>query len=219
MTRAVNRSRARKRTAMRASPSPQWLHDDELAPLRRLNDQALELLREQAAIADDPRIALAAPKGLQARFAQLPPAARVRIAREPFLLVDLNFANLGFWRDALARMDARTRVPSRLPARFRGRLIGLARASATLAWTYARGVAAPAQVIIGLSPGVARLLASVSPLEIERCAESHAHELTLRWVDSALLWERLLDGDAAGLRRARLHGLQLTSAAVLAGAR
>lgn len=196
---------------MHTATLPSWLRPEALEPVARINEQALALLRQTAANPAYSRLALVPPTGLRERFITLSADDQARLAREPFLLVDLHFADAQWWREALQHSDVQRKTRLKAARGLRTAMLSLSNAAVTVAWYYARAEAHSAPVVLGLTSAVARELRTASPIEVQRTAQLHAQELSLRWADQPSLWQRLLlpgGGSPACTRWARIQILQ-----------
>jgi hypothetical protein len=87
------------------------------------------------------------------------------------------------------------------------------RESLVLAWHSARLDPCASCLLLGISPAVADLIASMELQDIERLAESQHRHLRPRWEDRRYFWRQLLvaarNRDEDTLHELHLHGLQL----------
>jgi hypothetical protein len=139
--------------------------------------------------------------------------ARGRAAKCPFLLVGLRFDSLPWWQaaersapDDLARSLADASFPRELARELSAEIL-------TLAWHTARQDARVASLVLGLAPGVARVIASFGPRDIQRIAARQAHQLRPRWRSNQQFWGELLRTAISGKEKSQaefhLHALQL----------
>ncbi len=89
-----------------------------------------------------------------------------------------------------------------------------------LAWHAAREGFDAAQLLFGMSTGVATLIAKLTPQQIESIASRFSYELRTRWEDVPGFWQTLLSAaqsrDSARLRAAHLYGVQLIASELFA---
>ena len=82
-----------------------------------------------------------------------------------------------------------------------------------LAWTTVRSDPRAGAFLFGMSPGVAQLVAGLTPPIIDRLASNHRHELKPRWAGVLQFWQMLLLAAPAGhgeaLYEVQLYSLQL----------
>jgi hypothetical protein len=197
-----------------------WLSAATLESLAELNELGLALLAEQAAAAAEPRAALLREVG--ALWRTLDPVARRRAAAVPYLLLDGGFADRERWRHSAAPQVADAGRAA-CPAFFSvAGTVDVARLLFTYAWHLARAESAAAQLLLGMPPGCAALIAGCTLRRIHTLAERHPEWLRPRWPAHPELWRELLlaagSGEAHSLARARLHGLRMLAAEARAAA-
>ena len=140
-------------------------------------------------------------------------AACKRAARIPVLLLDLHFQREDWWRDA-GRPSGEYRAPapvsSSLPADYAAELT---RESLIVAWHAVQRARRSANLLFGMSDGVANCLGELTPRQLNRIAERSSHELRIRWQSKPEFWRKLFvagqSGSANDLCEVHLFGLQL----------
>lgn len=145
-------------------------------------------------------------------------AARKRAADVPFLLLDVYFRDVQWWRGALHRPDRR-RVGAADPV-FTGKIAGeLTRETLMFAWSTVLLDRRIATLLLGMPPAVSAILADFEPQDVERIAQRHSRHLRLRWQDLPAFWRGLLtaarSGDDDALCVSRLRGMQLIGGELL----
>jgi hypothetical protein len=146
------------------------------------------------------------------------PDVRARAARRAVLLVDLQFANFQWWQMLKDHPTRMAPVPAWRGAFPRQASVQLARSTLTLAWHSARSDR-HAACLLGLTPAVAELIASLSVTEIDQVVERRFRHVRPRWEDRPTVWRRLLlSAEGEDLRRARdfnVYSLQLLTGDLL----
>jgi len=181
------------------------------SPVHEVNQQCIEHLA-RAAWEDKPGLPLA--RQLQARLRNASPEALTRAAQRPFLLVDLEFMNRGWWE--LARKHP-ARIPSTVRAGHfpKSAAIQLARAAIALLRHSLHSDGHEA-VLLGAHPVVLENLQYLSPVEIERIVERCFRDVRARWEDRPAMWDILLRAAATGDIRLTRH-FSLKAMQLLAG--
>lgn len=194
-----------------------------LSALWEINERCLELLRNSAQGEGLSAQGLGGP--LRARLRRSTKEIRRQAAQRKFLLVDMEFQNEEWWR------TARTLIPKRFketswPEWFpQHSAVPLARATLSLAWHSLRleGSVPTSCVVLGMSRGVAELMRELRLWEIDRIAEQRYRHLGPRWRDRPEFWGELLAAaeseEEDAMRNVELHGLQLLTGELIAGAR
>ena len=194
--------------------------DRAISELARLNRQALELLRTQAVAQPPAGQILPMFVELADLWRQLHPAAIVRAAACPWLLVDFAFLDARRWtavsRDLVHDQE-------RAPPRFAGPAAdAVARAILTEVWHYAR-TRGTLLGIFGIPSTVAGIIANCTHTQILLAADTRLGWLEPRWPSRVWFWRNLLTcalaEDAEGLLRAGLEGLAMLAADVRQAAR
>lgn len=170
--------------------------------LRTLNERCLELMAQLARLDQDnapPAVTLN-----RALWCDLDPAARQRAANSRLLLLDINFADLAWWLEAVENR------PLEREASARGYLqpevaLELMRETMTLAWIVARADQSQATLVCGMAPRVASLFSSFSPSDLERLCARHDRHLRLRFDDQPSYWRMHLRVSGRALVSDREH--------------
>jgi len=195
-----------------------WKGAHALRRVYALNDRCLELL-VQLARTERTRLNLAIVNQHRSLWRSLSASARRRAALTPYLLVDVHFQDVDWWRWAKApRAGGRRGVISQ-PA-FSGKVAAeLMRETLMLAWSTVVLDRGTAGVLLGMTPGVSEIIAALGPQDVERTIARHNRHLRPRWEDFPAFWGRLLEaaqkGDEEALLEVRLYGLQLIGSELL----
>ena len=187
-----------------------------LRPLHEVNEHCIDML-VHAARKDSPA-APALVRHLRELLRAMTPESRARTAQRPLLLVDMRLADLEWWRTAKDHPTRAAPLPAWRGAFPRPQGVQLARATLMLAWHTVRADRY-ATCLLGMSPGVSEIIASLSLTEIDRIVERHFRHARPRWEDRPAVWRRLLlaaQSDSARLTRDfNLYGLQLLTGQLL----
>jgi hypothetical protein len=187
-----------------------------LAPLQDVNARCIEMLvnAARAARPDMPTLV----SHLQGLLRRTTPDMRARAARGAVLMVDMQFANLQWWQMLKDHPNRLAPVPAWRGAFPRQASVQLARSALTLAWHSVRSDR-HAACLLGITPPVAELIASLSVTEIDQVVERRFRHVRPRWEDRPTVWRRLLlSAEVEDLRRARdfnVYSLQLLTADLL----
>jgi hypothetical protein len=114
------------------------------------------------------------------------------VARQPFLLVDFAFGKPRVLRELLARGPTLLRFPTTRGSLPVEEATSLARGALGLAKTVCRHHPAHAGLLFGLDPSLQEQFAQLRVSELERLAEEHPHQLSLRWENRTDIWSQLL---------------------------
>jgi hypothetical protein len=203
----------------RASPPSsdfRWKGLQPLARVKTLNERCLELL-SQSARGDRQSIAGIHPSRLL--WNSLNVTARKRAAQMPFLLMDVHFKEIRWWRGAqTARHSQRQSLAP--DAVFKGKPAAeLMRETLMLAWSTVMMDRRVACLLFGMAPEVSRMIADFGPQDVERIAMRYRSHLRPRWHDFPAYWNNLLiaarDNDEAALEECRLHGVLMIGGGLL----
>ena len=196
-----------------AARAAAWLPAGTLESLFELNEFALALLADEAAlqsVAANPLLRqVAALRGVLGEMAWR------RAAACPYLLVDAGFADPRRWQPAQGEVND---VGPAVAAGFFTvpGVIALSRLVLTYAWHLARAESAAARLLLGMPGAVAALLARCTLRRVQQLAEAHPEWLTPRWPSRVAVWRELLltaaGGESLALERVRLRGLTLMAA-------
>jgi hypothetical protein len=188
-----------------------WPCTETLKTLAELNEQCLELLREQAMLPLEAAPAMF--RELLDVWSQLDGAARKRAAACPYLLIDAGFCDPYRWRWVGGH-----RVADREPTAFGSfftapSAVKVAHQIFTNAWYIVRTQPIGAPLFLGMPQHCVNLLRACTMLQVAELATQHAGWLRPRWSGRLRIWRQLLESAIAGeglqLEMARLHGVQL----------
>ena len=187
-----------------------WSNAETLRTLTELNEQCLELLREQAlpGTASAPLF-----RELTELWIQLDEVARRRAAGCPFLLVDAGFADPYRWKWVGANCVG-DREPAPYGTFFTGNsAVRVAHQVFTNSWYIARTQPAGAPLFLGMPPHCVSLLKACTLRQVTELANQHSGWLRPRWAGRVRMWRELLvsaiSPQGLSLEMARLHGVQL----------
>jgi len=194
----------------------QWAGAHTLRLVHELNERCIETLARLSTDRSTRTIEIVASS--RALWSCLDAGARRRAAECPFLLVDVWFQNVHWWRSVKER-----RIPHVHSARHRcfpPRAAGtLMRETLMLTWSTARSDRRIAGLLLGLAPAVAEIIAGLGLQDVERIAAKFARQVRPRWEDRPGFWRSLVlaarDGDENTRHEIHLHGLQLLGADLL----
>ena len=195
-------------------PPRRWRNADTLQAVMQTNEYLLQLLRSLAVHSSD-RYAIEVIRRHRRLWLRCDAHAMKCAAQCPVLLIDVHFAIEAWWKWVLGHAahgwkgEPRTATFSPKTAK------KLMLATLMLAWHAAREGQDAAQVLFGMSPGVATMIAKLTPTQIESIASRHSRELRPRWENVPNFWQTLLSAaqrrDRARLRTAHLYGVQLVA--------
>jgi hypothetical protein len=200
-------------------PAWKWTGAEALGFVDALNDRSLQVLQEAAARGSETFDVVSAFPEL---WLKLDESARHRAAKCPFLLVVMRFDNVKWWRElkGASTTEGQGTAPQASFPKETAR--ELCAEVLTLAWHTARSDPRVAAQVLGVSPAVASIIASLSPRDVQRIALRQSHELRPRWENNPGFWQQLLltaiTGNEASLSDFHLHGLQLLGADLLGDA-
>ena len=188
-----------------------------LQEVYEINERCVELLVHAARSERLETFFLVKP--LREVLREMTPETRARAARRAFLLVDLEFADADWWRRA---KNYPTRSEPLSPDRGtfpRPSALQLARSTLTLAWHSVRADRDAAGVMLGMTPAVSSLIASLSLTEIDPIVERRFRHVRPRWDDRPSVWLQLLRASQnESIRQERdfnVRGLQLIAGALM----
>lgn len=192
--------------------APGWAGRRVLQVAHRLNEECIAALAKAAAAehcAADFNLLIE----LSELWLELDDAAISRAARCPVLLLDLNFDRAEWWSRAAqgaAWSNARPLAGSVFPIEI---VRDLLREVLTETWSAHRSMPRAVNLVFGMAPAVAEVIASLKASTIERIVLEHAGELRPRWGETLDFWRRLLQAsiraDEEGLADLHLYALQL----------
>jgi hypothetical protein len=178
-----------------------------LAPVTAINRQLLELLCEPAP---------SQRTVLTQLCSGLTPAARARLARCPYVLLDAGFATPARWPPLGAESGA-VREPGAQGGYFSSpQGVALVRRTLVFAWHLARSNPFSARILLGMAAPCAPCVAASRLEDLEALAELRPAWVTPRWEAQPQVWQQLVraagPGPVSQLRQAQLRGLQLLAA-------
>jgi hypothetical protein len=182
---------------------PRWKGGESLDLALEINRRVLKLMSDWAAHSDT----VAWPLTTQDRklWSALDSPAIACAARFPFVILDVHFTDVEWWR-AMIACSPRSAASDMWPANISEELM-----SETLifAWHTAKWDWRVARLSLGMLPAVATLIAGLTPQRLARVSKEHSGALRLRWGDDKDFWSRLLmaarDGDEVVLAETHLH--------------
>ena len=210
-----NRSRKPKEpSALSTVAMPRWPGGSYLELIQAFNDRYLECLARSAQWGD--LRALPEILGIHRRlWMELEADARHRASQCPFVLADLQFGNVDWWKDARSgqRSDRGARGGAIFPWIIS---MEMARGVLTVAWYTAREDICLAMLLIGMSAEVAEIVANFSLHELWQFADRHHDCVRPRHENQHAFWGRLLGaathGDRASLNDLHRHAFLLSDA-------
>lgn len=173
----------------RLSPH-RWAGARSIGMAHQLNDQVIECCCELSLdIASSNQIPLvAAHRDL---WGGLEPESRKRLALFPFVIVDLRFGDVAWWRAATGYgASPRNRPNSATPA---ARWDWLALETLMFGWQVAREDRIVASILFAMPPAVADCIAALTMQQVRTLAVESAQYLRLRWDNHPYLWRELLN--------------------------
>lgn len=188
------------------------------AALHEINERCLALLVNEARARRRPPVALV--PSIRDLLLETDAEARRRAAQRGVLLADLRFQDELYWQ-AMTQQPSRHR---RQAAPWRGYFprrsaAPLARALLMLAWQSLHADRQAALVLLGITPGVAKVIEHLPLAEIDLIASLQYRHVQPRWSDQPAIWRELLQAAQANhpvaLSRFDVHGLQLITGSLL----
>jgi len=192
-----------------------WLGGDTLSALAALNEQALNLFVEEAAVraagCSQPLV-----RDLAQLWHKLDAAALKRAAACPYLLLDTGFADPQRWLWVQGhQVLERERGPT-VPFFTVPRAAAVMRKVLTYGWHLAQSRQSAARLLLGMSAPCVNLVGSLTLSQLDDLAEKHPAWLQPRWPQRVRIWRELLIAATAGegpsLQQVRLRGLQILAA-------
>jgi hypothetical protein len=198
-------SKAKENDRQRYQPPtpPRWRGRDSVDLADHLNVRCLKLLRDVAGAPDGLDWPLVAydPK----LWSTLDAQTIERAARFPFVILDVHFTDVTWWREVLNGSG----VPAAhhtWPASMSEQLMS---ETLVFAWHTVKWDRRVARLSLGVLPAVAEFIAALTPHELATISGKHSSELRLRWDNSPDFWSSLLtaarDGDEELLAEIHLH--------------
>jgi len=185
---------------------PRWKGIQSLDLVYRVNERCIELLCSVAT-----REVLHVPPPMLSEnldlWGRLSEDARRSLAQMPFVIIEAQFKNAVWWRQAAeqgSHDNASDGHPNGLPREAREHLM---HEITMLAWQMSRWDQTVAKLLLGIAPSVKAIIASLTPQQIRVIASNQNQAIQVRWADDALLWRDFLLAARAGdeKRLARLH--------------
>lgn len=188
------------------------------APLHEVNELCIDWLAGLAGGGDCTHIcSLVAP--LRPRLQTLRAHAIHRAARQPFLLVDLEFTDLEWWQAVRSNPERQWKSRAWPPGTPKRAAVELTRATLVTTWHILRSDMSVARVALGLQREVAELIVNLRLAMIERVAEHQFRHIRPRWEDRPWLWRKLFtaadSNDPQALRDFEIHALQLIAGEII----
>ncbi|HEY6927022.1 MAG TPA: hypothetical protein VI653_26330 [Steroidobacteraceae bacterium] len=186
------------------SPSPpRWRGRDSMELAFQLNKRTLNLLQEA---------------GTQHRelWSRLDSEIVERAAEFPFVILDVNFTDVVWWRAASQCPEEPWQgqlSPAMWPREVARQLMG---ELLVFAWHTAKWDRRVARLSLGMSPEVAEVVAALTPQQLDIVSGRHYAALRLRWQAHADFWTRLVEASCAGNEQA-LADIRLYAKLLLSG--
>jgi hypothetical protein len=166
-----------------------WKGAASITMAHHLNQQFIELCCELAVgVAPGESIPVIASYRNQWRC--LDPVAQRRLSLLPFVIVDLRFSDVTWWRIA-ASNGAHKRGHSN-DAASTGRWDWLALEALMFGWQVAREDRAVASMLFAMPPSVAECIATLTMQQVRMLGVESANRMRLRWDNDLRLWRDLL---------------------------
>jgi hypothetical protein len=185
-----------------------------LEPMAELNAEVLVALAAGAARQSP----AGAATGLQWQWRALGEAARLRLARSPFLMIDAGFARPEFWCSPPRAAVHETAPRPALSAQSGVLATPLLRRALLFAWHLARANRTGARIALGMSAACVGAVAGWRFADLESLAEQRPAWIRPRWDNRPEVWQAWLSAAAQessqGLERLQLWGLQSLAAEV-----
>lgn len=202
-----DRQRERMTANKKSMPSPpRWAGERSLDIVFELNERCLELVSQTAASSEHGD-ALAVARLNRQQWSTLDAVARQRIARLPFVIVDLHFYDGGWWRRINEGIQADPATAHRLFPPEQG--VEFMHDTLMVAWHTAQADLRTAGLTMGMTARVAQTIAALSMRDLRRIAVRYGCEATLRWGGRPELWQQLLaaaqDQDDSRLKQVKLQ--------------
>jgi hypothetical protein len=181
-----------------------------LHSLHQANERCIEMLAQAAR--SDPVASFPLVRHLREVLLGLTPDMRVRAAHKAFLFVDMQLSDASWWSVLKAHPTRTAPLPSGRGSFPKASAMHLGRATLMLAWHSVRADVA-SSCLLGISPAVAHLIASLSLTELDRMVERRFRYVRPRWEDRPGVWRALLASpqgrDGPRTRDVNLRALQL----------
>lgn len=169
---------------------PRWKGTRSLDLVHRLNERCLELLA-QAACDGEYENSIAMRQELRL-WRSLDVATRRRVARLPFVIVDVHFTDIAWWeqvRDPMCGLQREAEVEGRRPSSQGEQLM---HETLMFAWHMAQSDRVVSCLIVGMSREVSAAIGGLSTTDIRRIASTFTHDVGPRWGNCPDLWRNLI---------------------------
>jgi hypothetical protein len=187
-----------------------------LQSLQEANERCIQMLAHAART--EARDTFPLVNHLRPLLRGLTPEIRARAARTALLLVDMQLSNAPWWTSLQAHPARPAPLPAARGSFNRASAMPLGRAILMLAWHGVRSDPV-GSCLLGVSPDVARVIASFSLTELDGAVERRYRYVRPRWEDRPAVWRALLlsaqSRDARRTREANLRAIQLMTGDLL----
>ena len=197
--------RKRKEKVIYDPPAPpQWKGRDSVDLAYQLNQRVFGFVRDIAAARGDDWPFIAHDREL---WAAMDAGAIERAARFPFVALEVHFTDVEWWH-AESKPTEASQWPATVSEQLMGELL-------VFAWHTVKWDKRVARLTLGMVPGVAELMAALTPHQLDALSAKNCSALRLRWQDDRPFWTRLLgaarDDDEEALADIHLHAKLLLS--------
>jgi hypothetical protein len=198
----MRKAKRKNNERYRPPTPPRWKGRESLDLAHEINQRALKLVSDWTA---KPNAAGWPPTQDRELWSRLDPLAIACAARFPFVIVDVHFTDVEWWRAVIAGSQASA------PSHAWSANLSQELTSETLifAWHTAKWDWRVARLSLGMLPAVATLISALTPQQLARVSKEYSGSLRLRWADDKDFWTRLLiaarDGDEEVLAEIHLH--------------
>lgn len=181
-----------------------WKGAGSITLAHHLNQQFIELLCELAVdgTSGDSIPVIASYRN---QWRTLDPIAQRRLSLFPFVIVDLRFSDVNWWRAAASNgQHGRGHTDGSATA---GRWNWLALEALMFGWQVARADCCVASMLFAMPPVVADCIAALTMQQVRTLGVESANRMRLRWDNDPHLWRELLmagnEGDLPALEALR----------------
>jgi len=187
-----------------------------LQSLQEANERCIQMLVHAARAGATDTFPLV--NHLRPHLRGLAPDVRARAARMALLLVDMQLSDAAWWTHVRSHPTRPCPWPPARGSFPRASAVPLGRATLMLAWHSVRSDPV-GSLLLGVSPEVARVIATFSLTELDRVVERRFRYVRPRWEDRPAVWRALLlsaqRGDARRTREVNLRAIQLMTGDLL----
>ena len=181
--------------------APRWKRSQSLKLVYQLNAHCFELIADVAATDESLDCPLVSDH--RELWVELDSEARRRMARLPFVILDLHFADEAWWRSAIDESTSAMHVhepdsTNRLPRELSERL---AHETLMFAWQMARTDRTATQVLFAMRASVAEMIGALTPGQVRDIAVRRSGGIQVRWNEDNRFWRDLLLAARCGKRR------------------